>query len=105
MADPNEFDHVMPDLGGATDKRPKEITENIGARILYSIIIWIMMSFASTIIGLLAVLQGIVLLTTGKKPNGRIASVGTDIGIWFAKSTRYITADSEVKPWPWTELD
>ncbi|MEM5467781.1 DUF4389 domain-containing protein [Celeribacter marinus] len=106
MADPNEFDHVMPDLGTEPRERPvSEVHENLAARILYSILIWIMMSFASTIIGFLALVQGVILLTSGKKPNARIAGFGTDIGIWFAKSTRYITADSETKPWPWTELD
>ncbi|MCA0043038.1 DUF4389 domain-containing protein [Celeribacter litoreus] len=105
MADPNEFDHVMPDLGGSKPNEPKEVQENFGARILFSIIIWVMMSFASTIIGVLAILQAIIMLTSGKKPNPRVAGFGTDVGIWFAKATRYITADSEVKPWPWTELD
>ncbi|MBT5294689.1 MAG: DUF4389 domain-containing protein, partial [Octadecabacter sp.] len=28
-----------------------------------------------------------------------------DVGIWVAKATRYQTAASEDKPWPWTELD
>ncbi|KAB6717831.1 MULTISPECIES: DUF4389 domain-containing protein [Roseobacteraceae] len=105
MADPHEFDHVMPNMSSSAPKRLEEVQENIGARILFSVLIWMMMSFASTIIGFLAVLQAIVLLTTGKKPNARIAGFGTDVGIWFAKATRYITADSEEKPWPWSELD
>ena len=29
----------------------------------------------------------------------------TDLGIWVAKAARYQTAASNVKPWPWTELD
>ncbi|GAA3854078.1 DUF4389 domain-containing protein [Celeribacter arenosi] len=105
MADPNEFDDVMPDLGPRKAPPPVTIDENVTARILYSILIWIMMGIASPVIGFLAILQGIVLLTSGKRPNKRIAGFGTDVGIWFAKATRYITADSEEKPWPWTELD
>nr|WP_319246915.1 DUF4389 domain-containing protein [uncultured Celeribacter sp.] len=105
MADPNEFDHVMPDLSASRPKRLKEVSENLFARFLYSVLIWIMMSFASTVIGFLALLQAVILLTNRKKPNGRIAGFGTDVGIWFAKATRYITGDSDVKPWPWTELD
>ncbi|WP_460274901.1 DUF4389 domain-containing protein [Celeribacter sp. ULVN23_4] len=105
MADPHEFDHVMPELGATREKRPEEITENIGARILFSILIWIMMNLASTIIGVLAILQAVILLLNNKKPNARVADAGTDMGIWYAKATRYITGDSEVKPWPWTELD
>lgn len=105
MADPHEFDHVMPENKSQARKRPEEITENFAARILYSIIIWVMMSFASTVIGVLAILQAVIMLVSDKKPNARVADFGTDVGIWFAKATRYITGDSEVKPWPWTELD
>ncbi|AJE48003.1 DUF4389 domain-containing protein [Celeribacter indicus] len=105
MANPNEFDHVMPDLSAPREERVEVVREPLGMRILFSVVIWVMMSFASTVIGALAILQGIILLTAGRKPNPRLAGFGTDIGIWFAKATRYITADSEVKPWPWTELD
>jgi hypothetical protein len=38
-------------------------------------------------------------------PNERLAELGTDLGIWMAKAARYQTAASDVKPWPWTELD
>ena len=105
MADPNEFDHVMPDREPTPKQTALVVVENTGTRILFSVIIWVMMGFASTIIGVLAILQGFVLLSNRKRPNDRIAALGTDIGIWFAKATRYITADSEEKPWPWTELD
>lgn len=105
MADPNEFDEVMPDREPPRGPTSLTVVENTGTRIVYSVLIWVMMGFASTVIGVLALLQGIILLTNGKRRNERIAAFGTDIGIWFAKATRYITADSEDKPWPWTELD
>ncbi|CUH69676.1 MAG: DUF4389 domain-containing protein [Pseudomonadota bacterium] len=105
MADPNEFDEVMPDREPRPEPRSLVVVESPGARILYSVVIWVMMGFASTVIGVLALLQAGILLTNGKRRNERIAGFGTDIGIWFAKATRYITADSEDKPWPWTELD
>lgn len=104
MADPHEFDDVMPEN---TAKRLPEdpVQENLFTRLLYLILISIMMSFASTAIGVLAVLQFVIMLFNDKQPNERIADLGTDVGIWFAKATRYQTAASEVKPWPWTELD
>lgn len=105
MADPHEFDDVMPDHPAYAEKRPEEIEENVFTRILFMVLIWMMMSIASTVIGFLALFQGIILLFNSKKPNARVADLGTDIGIWFAKATRYITGASEVKPWPWTELD
>ena len=104
MADPNEFDDVMPE--NTARRAPEEpVGENLFSRFIHMIIIAFMISFASTIIGILALLQFIILLTNQKKPNERIAALGTDVGIWVAKATRYQTAASEVKPWPWTELD
>ena len=104
MADPHEFDDVMPE--NTSKREPEEpVQENLFTRLLYLILISIMMSFASTAIGVLAVLQFIIMLVHNKQPNERIAELGTDVGIWFAKATRYQTAASEVKPWPWTELD
>ena len=105
MADPNEFDHVMPDHPAYEEERPEAVEENVALRFLFSIIIWMMMGLASTAIGFLALLQAVILLLNNKKPNDRVADLGTDIGIWFAKATRYITGASDVKPWPWTELD
>ncbi|SLN22383.1 DUF4389 domain-containing protein [Pseudooctadecabacter jejudonensis] len=104
MADPNEFDDVMPEN---TSRRAPEkpIEENLFSRLIYMIIIAFMISFAGSVIGLLALLQFIIMLVNQKQPNERIADLGTDVGIWVAKATRYQTGASEVKPWPWTELD
>jgi hypothetical protein len=104
MADPHEFDDVMPE--NTAKREPEEpVQENLFTRLVYLILISIMMSVASTVIGVLAVIQFIIMLANDKQPNERIADLGTDVGIWFAKATRYQTAASEVKPWPWTELD
>lgn len=104
MADPNEFDDVMPE--NTSRREPEEpVAENLFTRLLYMIIIAFMISFASTIIGALAVVQFIIMLASQKQPNERLAELGTDVGIWVAKATRYQTAASEDKPWPWTELD
>jgi len=27
------------------------------------------------------------------------------LGIWIAKAARYQTAASEMRPWPWSEVD
>lgn len=104
MADPHEFDDVLPEN---TARRPEDepVEENLFIRLIYMVIIAFMMSFASTIIGFLAVLQFILMLFNGKQPNARLSELGTDVGIWVAKAARYQTAASEVKPWPWTELD
>ncbi len=104
MADPHEFDDVMPE--NTSHRKPEDpVGENLFTRLVYVVIIWFMMSFATTLIGVLVVLQAVIMLINNKQPNERIAELGTDVGIWVAKATRYQTAASEVKPWPWTELD
>ena len=72
---------------------------------IYMVLIAIMISFAQTILGVVTVIQFVIMLVNNKQPNARIADFGTDLGIWVAKAARYQTAASNVKPWPWTELD
>lgn len=79
--------------------------DNLLMRLIYMILIAIMISFAQTVLGVVTVIQFIILVINGKKPNERLADFGTDLGIWIAKAARYQTAASEVKPWPWTDLD
>jgi len=104
MADPHEFDDVMPE-NTARRKPAEPVHENLLTRLIYTLIIWFMLSFATTIIGVLVLLQAVIMLFNNKQPNERLSELGTDMGIWVAKATRYLTAASEVKPWPWTELD
>lgn len=82
-----------------------EDDENIFLRLVYMVLIWIMLSFAHTVLGVMTVVQFIIMLINDRKPNQRLAEFGTDLGVWIAKAARYQTAASEVKPWPWTELD
>ena len=104
MADPHEFDDVLPE--NTSRRQPEDpVRENLFTRLIYLIVISVMMTVASTLLGFLAVLQFVIMLVSNKQPNERIAELGTDVGIWFAKATRYQTAASEDKPWPWSELD
>lgn len=105
MADPHEFDDVMPDLENMTPKLPEKLEENIFHRLFFMILIAIMISLSKTLLTLLTLLQVVFVLFGSSKPNPRVAELGTDLGIWMAKAIRYQTAASEVKPWPWTELD
>ena len=67
-------------------------------RLIFIIIIWFMLSIASTVLGVLTVIQFILMLLSGGKPNERLADFGTDLGIWIAKAARFQTAASDVKP-------
>lgn len=85
--------------------QPEVPEESLPQRLLYMIILWVMLQLAQTILGLVTIVQFIIMAVSQKKPNERLADFGTDLGVWIAKAARYQTAASEVKPWPWTELD
>ena len=74
-------------------------------RLIFMILIAIMISLAQTVLGVVTIIQYVIMLINKKEKNERLAEFGTDLGIWIAKAARYQTAASNVKPWPWTELD
>ena len=82
-----------------------EQPDNMLLRLVYMLIIAVMISLAQTVLGVATVIQFVIMLVNNKQPNERLAEFGTDLGIWVAKAARYQTAASNVKPWPWTELD
>lgn len=92
-------DHKTDDVDVATDY------ENIWLRLLHMVIIAVLMSMASTLLGVLTIAQFLIMLFNKRIPNDQLAEMGTTMGVWMAKAARYQTAASEVKPWPWTELD
>lgn len=102
MTDEPEHDKMMGRIHG---EQPEVEEENIFARLIYMLIIWLMLSFAQTILTVTTVIQFVIMLVNQKQPNERLADFGTDLGVWIAKAARYQTGASDVKPWPWTELD
>ena len=87
------------------EQNEPEQPDNMLLRLVYMVLIAIMISFAQTILSVATLIQFVVMLLSNKQPNERLADFGTDLGIWIAKAARYQTAASNVKPWPWTELD
>ena len=92
-------------MGRMTGEQPEVAPENMAMRLVYMILIAIMISMAQTVLGVLTLIQFIIMLVNQRQPNENLAEFGTSLGIWIAKAARYQTAASEVKPWPWTELD
>lgn len=86
-------------------EQPEVAKDGIGARLVYMVLIWIMLSFAQTVLTVATVVQFLIMLVGGGQANPRLADFGTDLGIWMAKAARFQTGASEVKPWPWTDLD
>lgn len=82
-----------------------EHEENILSRLIYMLLVAVMIYVAQTVLGVATVVQFVIMLVNNKQPNERLADFGTDLGIWIAKAARFQTAASDVKPWPWTELD
>lgn len=74
-------------------------------RLVYMLLIAVMISLAQTVLGVATVVQFVIMLVDKKQPNEQLADFGTGLGIWIAKAARYQMAASNVKPWPWTELD
>jgi len=95
----------MDDGFELNEPRKGQVDESLFMRLVWMIVISVMLSFVSTVLGFLTIVQFIIMLLNNREPNERIADFGTDLGIWVAKAARYQTAASEVKPWPWTELD
>jgi len=79
--------------------------DNLGFRLIYMLLIAFMLSISQTVLTVLTVIQFIIMLVNNGERNARLADFGTDLGIWMAKAARYQAAASEVKPWPWTDLD
>ncbi len=92
------------------DEKPADIDpaadyESLWMRLIWMILIAIMLSMSQTVLGAITVIQFIIMVFTKRQPNETLAEFGTTLGVWMAKAVRYQTAASEVKPWPWTELD
>lgn len=79
--------------------------ESIWMRLINMVIIAVLLSMASTLLGLMTIAQFLIMLFNKRQPNEQLGELGTTMGVWMAKAARYQTGASEVKPWPWTELD
>jgi len=91
--------------GRISGEQPPAEKHPMGMRLLYMVILWVMLSLAQTVLTIATVVQFVLMLINRNEPNERLAEFGTDLGIWIAKAARFQTGASEVKPWPWTELD
>ncbi|MBV7396815.1 DUF4389 domain-containing protein [Mameliella sediminis] len=86
-------------------EQPEVDPDSMAMRLLHMLLIWVMLSLAQTVLTVTTLVQLVVMLVNNREPNERLADFGTDLGIWMAKAARFQTGASEVKPWPWTELD
>jgi hypothetical protein len=99
----SEEEKVQGRLNGEQPDPGKK--DSLLMRFIYMVLIAVMISLAQTVLGAMTLIQLVIMVINKGDPNKRLAEVGTDLGIWIAKAARFQTAASEVKPWPWTELD
>ena len=71
---------------------------------LWMLVLAVLAGFAVTVLHVLTLLQFILMLTDGGKPNAQIAAFGKSLAEWLAKTARFQTGHSEEKPWPWSPL-
>lgn len=98
----SDEDKVRGRLHGEQPQMPRD---GMVLRFLYMVLIWLMLNLANTVLGVATLIQLAIMALNKGAPNERLAEFGTDLGIWMAKAARFQTGASEVKPWPWTELD
>lgn len=87
------------------EQMPPEEKDGLLMRLVYSVLIMLMLGAVQTILSVIVIVQLVIMALKKGEPNVNLASFGTDLGVWVAKAVRYLAADSEVKPWPWTEID
>jgi hypothetical protein len=69
--------------------------------LLTAMLIWM----ATSVLGLLTLLQFVLMLLDKGTPNAQIAKFGETVGKWLAKAALFQTAKSDDKPWPFSSLD
>jgi hypothetical protein len=73
---------------------------SIWMRGLMMLVFAVLLGLAQTVLQVLALVQFILMLLNGGKPNAQIAGFGKSLAPWMAKTAAFLTADSEAKPWP-----
>ena len=91
--------------GRVNGDQPDTPRDGMAMRLLYLVIIWVMLSVSQTVLGVITIVQFIIMLVNTGERNQRLSDFGTHLGNWMAKAARYQSAASEVKPWPWSDLD
>ena len=84
---------------------PTPSRKPIWLRGLWMLVMAVLAGFALTVLHVVTLLQFILMLTDGGKPNPQIAAFGGSLAGWLAKAARFQTGSSEDKPWPWSPLD
>ena len=91
---------ASPYGGGDRGVPVRRDTSGIWKRALFMLVIMVCLGIAHSVLYTAAVVQFVWMLITGER-NGLIAQFGRSLGLWLAESARFLTGDTEDKPFPW----
>ncbi len=83
-----------------TDNEASDGPENPWLRGLFMLLFLIFFGVAETLLGLLALLQFLWLVITGR-PNDALRRFGASLALWLADAARFQACASDDKPFPW----
>lgn len=86
----------------ANQPNHKLTSPDIWIRLLYMIVFWFLLILARCAVGVLALLQFLLAVLTGS-PNQSLCGIGHSVGLWTLQAMRFLTFDSEDKPFPFQD--
>ena len=94
-------------MSDSTEMRPAASpgTNRMLLRLLHLVLMALLIGAAMTAMHVLTVLQFIHMLVDKGRPNPRIADFGKRLGRWLARAVRFQLAETDDKPWPWSQAD
>ncbi len=73
-------------------------------RILYSLLFALIISLLETVVGAIVIFQLLYALITKQEPSRRVSDLGNRISAYFYRMLRYLTHNSDVVPFPFTDF-
>ena len=62
--------------------------DSIWVRLLHMVIIAVLMSMASSLLGIMTVVQFLIMVFNKREPNEQLAEMGTTMGVWRSEERR-----------------
>jgi hypothetical protein len=75
-------------------------TANVLKRGLMMLLVMVCLGVAQSVLYAIAVTQFLWMLIAGER-NGFLAQFGHSLGLWLAESARFLSGDTQEKPFPW----
>ena len=102
--DPGPVLQPEPTQGGAAPKQISPEAKATWGRLFPMLVVAVLGGLGQTVLNVMALIQFIVMLTGKGQPNAQIADFGKRLGGWMDKASKFQTAATEDKPWPWSPL-